>query len=594
MNDIVRQNVSFIASQYSEGQASLVRQASLMVPSVVDESELDTALPYSDTKIPRLVVFCGLPGLKFLSDYCKSKFVRETVKGIIIIENNPQKVCNLLNDRRFIQFLSSPIMRFILCPGMENVKPLFFNVLKEPEFSRIMQSAMCFPYEHESVTAADKEVYEHIANTYEETMFHVFHNYGRIDDSLEGVKATLLNVKNLLSKEGIKSLKDKAKGLTAVIVGAGPSLDKDIEILAKNKDKFIIIAVDAAVKPLLKHGIEPHFATSIERGNIYQKPFWEGLPPINTQLVYFPVVHPEVLSLFPGPLRPVYRNYTYFGYFEYSWPKGMMHSGGSTSHLANRLAVHLSCKEIVYIALDNSYEKHPTEDSYRSHCNSLGYEEWAGFHPIEYFNKEKNHAPAYQVTAFDGSAVMTNITYHQWAKEFAEEIIVLGLAGKVYHTNPKAVAIPGVTYAPLLSIVDSLESIVNYPDFKGTGTVDQYRIWDNKHLINSFEGWLQYAKTVIKWCDEGQELKLEGLEAKCLIATIHDFLDQKFTKDNLFIAFIVQNCAAEYYESTNAWYALPNDLSEKVSERLQVLKDRVMLYETVLTKLLKVFKESGL
>lgn len=586
MNEIVRRALNFISTNNSPGQAAMLQEAARMSPKADESAPEGTDLPYIEGKTPRLVIFCGLPSLKWLSNYCNTRYVKENIRGIIIVEANKQRVCNMLNEPQFIKFLASPMMRFILCPKIENIKSLLFNVLKEPEFSRIVKLAMIFPYDQ--VTEEEKAIYDYVGDNYEETMFHVFHNYGRIDDSIEGLKASLLNRNTLTTYPGIAELKDKALGKVIIIVGAGPSLDHDIDQLAKNKDKFVIIAVDAAVKPLLKAGIEPDFTTSIERGNIYQKPFWEGLPAINTQLVHFPVVHPEVLALYPGPLRPVYRNYTYFAYFEYSWPKGIMHSGGSTSHLANRLAVHLGAKEIVYVALDNCYEKHATENSYRSHCHGLGYEEWAGYHPIEYFSKEKNHAPAYKVIAFDGSDAVTNVTYHQWAKEFEEEVLVLGLEGRVYHTNPKAVAIAGVKYSPLETICNSIEDTVDRSVFTGKAAIQSYREWDNKYIIKCFKGWHNLAQFAINELDK---LTPETASVQ-KIATIYDFLDQKFTKDNMFIAFVIQNCASEYYDSTNAWHSLPNDLTLKISERLQVLKNRANLYEEVLGKLIKTFEET--
>lgn len=47
------------------------------------------------------------------------------------------------------------------------------------------------------------------------------------------------------------------KSIPAIIVAAGPSLNKNIQELKKAKNKSFIIAVDTALKPLLKQGIVP-------------------------------------------------------------------------------------------------------------------------------------------------------------------------------------------------------------------------------------------------------------------------------------------------------------------------------------------------
>lgn len=49
-----------------------------------------------------------------------------------------------------------------------------------------------------------------------------------------------------------------------IVIAAGPSLDKNIEWLSENKDKFIIISVMAALKTLQKHNIRPHIVIHVD------------------------------------------------------------------------------------------------------------------------------------------------------------------------------------------------------------------------------------------------------------------------------------------------------------------------------------------
>lgn len=59
-------------------------------------------------------------------------------------------------------------------------------------------------------------------------------------------------------------LKDSFKDIPAIIVSAGPSLNKNIEVLKENQDKAIIFCVGTAFKALKKHGIKPDFLNAIE------------------------------------------------------------------------------------------------------------------------------------------------------------------------------------------------------------------------------------------------------------------------------------------------------------------------------------------
>lgn len=49
-----------------------------------------------------------------------------------------------------------------------------------------------------------------------------------------------------------------------VVVGAGPSLNDDLDWLRKNRDGFLVFAVHSALIPLRKHGITPDFQFSLD------------------------------------------------------------------------------------------------------------------------------------------------------------------------------------------------------------------------------------------------------------------------------------------------------------------------------------------
>lgn len=573
--------IKYIKERYPPGQLNLLSNALTLEPKPVEQA-LRHMLPFDPNYPPRLVGILGLTDLSYLEWLITQDIIKKEVKRFIILVNNAQDVANLLNSPNFKYFLTSPQFKFILCPGKENCKPLLFNILKNPEFSKIMDQAQLFP--NSAAEPEDAEVHEYFGNAYNETVFHVYHNYGRINDSLEGVRSTLLNGSRILTTHGIQDLKNKARGLSACIVGAGPSLDADIETLAKNKDKFIIFAADAAVKPLLKAGIEPHFTTSIERGNLYQRPFWEGLPKINTTLVYFPVVHPEVLSLYPGPTRIAYRNYSYYAYFEKSWPKGLLQSGGSTSHLANRLAFYMGCEKVILIGIDSTYEKHPTEDTYRSHCNNLGHGYWAEYHPLEYFQKEKRHAPSFEALANDGTNVMTNVTYHQWTKEFAEEVISLNAKGRMFTAAAKGVQTPGIEYVPLEQFCDTLPKIAQLPQLLPEGPVKVNRDFTHKELRQNVRGWLAALDKFLTYTSNVDKLTPND------IALSHSFIYHKFLQDHCFVGFVIQNCAAEFYKLENEWSSMPADLSIALPDRLDLLRRHALLYQKVLGKLEKIIE----
>lgn len=78
------------------------------------------------------------------------------------------------------------------------------------------------------------------------------------------ISMVLDNLPYTLNETLVLEYKDIYKGKTALIVSAGPSLDANIEVIKKNRNKFIIFCVGTAYKALAKQGITPDFANIIE------------------------------------------------------------------------------------------------------------------------------------------------------------------------------------------------------------------------------------------------------------------------------------------------------------------------------------------
>ena len=81
------------------------------------------------------------------------------------------------------------------------------------------------------------------------------------------VNNIIKNSKYLYNHYSINALFNQLpKGVPVIIIAAGPSLDKNIELIKKTKGKACIIACDTALKPLLKRNIVPDFFVVIDPG----------------------------------------------------------------------------------------------------------------------------------------------------------------------------------------------------------------------------------------------------------------------------------------------------------------------------------------
>ncbi|OGH99098.1 MAG: hypothetical protein A2039_08750 [Candidatus Melainabacteria bacterium GWA2_34_9] len=68
----------------------------------------------------------------------------------------------------------------------------------------------------------------------------------------------------VVNNQDMHVLKDKFKNKPAVILSAGPSLDKNIENLKPYRDKVVVFCVGVAFKTAVKHGIIPDFVAVID------------------------------------------------------------------------------------------------------------------------------------------------------------------------------------------------------------------------------------------------------------------------------------------------------------------------------------------
>lgn len=145
-----------------------------------------------------------------------------------------------------------------------------------------------------------------------------------------------------------------ARDYPAVCVGAGPSLARNVALLADPavRAKVIVISAQTTLKPLLDRGIRPDFVTALDYHEISRR-FYEGLPPLpEVTLVAEAKAHPTVLEAFPGPVRVVANAFLDRLLGEAARPMVPIKGGATVAHLSFYLAQHLGCDPIILIGQD--------------------------------------------------------------------------------------------------------------------------------------------------------------------------------------------------------------------------------------------------
>lgn len=163
------------------------------------------------------------------------------------------------------------------------------------------------------------------------------------------------NLEVLLESTPILSLEGAFQGVPAFIVGAGPSLDKNIEQLRRAKRKGIIFAANSSALALGKRDIAPHIVCCLESIDISDR--LRTLPFIDEVIRAFSLSsHPNTMRTGKGPLMPFHEALP-----QYAGPLDALARVpgvtvcGSVSTAAFSLAQRLGCSPIVLVGQDMAF-----------------------------------------------------------------------------------------------------------------------------------------------------------------------------------------------------------------------------------------------
>lgn len=182
------------------------------------------------------------------------------------------------------------------------------------------------------------------------------------------VEDIIANVELLTHSPPFLTLERRYEGVPAFIIGAGPSLDENIQLVREAAKKGIVFATNSGAVSLAKHGIEPQVVCCIESIDASSK--LEGLFFIDRVVRAFSLsAAPQTLRTGAGPLLPVHEAIVqYNGPLEDLTGHGGLPMAGSVSTVALSLARMLGCSPLVLLGQDLAYS------GGRTYATGTGYE----------------------------------------------------------------------------------------------------------------------------------------------------------------------------------------------------------------------------
>ncbi len=169
----------------------------------------------------------------------------------------------------------------------------------------------------------------------------------------------LTNLPEFFSSPGVERLYNLFAGRPAIVVSAGPSLDKNVNLLREAKGRAVIICVDTAVRMLLKRGISPDLVVSIDPLDLTLKHF-DGIKsmPKEVCLIFDPEVEPRTPVRFPWRrfIISISKLNLLRELEQEIGAKGTLRKGGTVAHAAFYVARAAGAEPIVFIGQDLCYD----------------------------------------------------------------------------------------------------------------------------------------------------------------------------------------------------------------------------------------------
>ncbi|MBI3987484.1 MAG: DUF115 domain-containing protein, partial [Lentisphaerae bacterium] len=226
----------------------------------------------------------------------------------------------------------------------------------------------------------------------------------------------VLNLDRIRRESTLESLFDRASGRPVVIVGAGPSLDKNIGVLASFMDRVTIVACDAAWPMLMRAGVTADLVVTLDDGDLV----WRFFAPIpaelqaNTGLVGILSSNWHVMRTYRGPI--------FFGRYDKPMDRQiekalnrsvpLVDGGQCVGHAAFELARLMGADPIVMVGFDLAYSDN------RFYSKSMEVPIFEALEP-----PPENMV---SVEGIDGKPVRTEISFLMYLREFERRIARCG------------------------------------------------------------------------------------------------------------------------------------------------------------------------
>lgn len=298
-----------------------------------------------------LVIFGCALGYHVTTLFNKTKKFNQ----IIIIEPDLAMFKAALKVCDFSSLIDNDRTRFFIGMDPQDIyNNITGNILK------CMSAEMVFIEWRPSVSA-NKEYFELLSSKIKDAVRTCVANINTVKHcGKKMLQNSILNFPEFIKSAGFVNLRGKFEKIPAIIVSAGPSLDKNISQLHKAKGKILIAATDTAFKILYANNIRPDLIFTMDFKDESEKHF-QNIPWNDIPLIFDLESSPKTLAAYNGPKFTSYggRPLTIWMNSLHE-DKGHLNKGMSVAHMVFHGLIAFGCEPIIFIGQDLSYPEGKT------------------------------------------------------------------------------------------------------------------------------------------------------------------------------------------------------------------------------------------
>ena len=308
------------------------------------------AIENIDFKEEVIVVLFG-----FAMGYLPVEILKKLGSGhvLMVIERDEALFKSVLKHINFKDFFEDKRVHIVLGEDKNAL-----NVLLSRHSNKYLLAGRLFALKHHPSYALHPEWYNDIAEHIKDRLKVVQINRNTMMGlGFHMMNNILENMPLICDMPGVNKLKGLFKGVPAIIVSAGPSLEKNVELLKQVKGKAIIIACDTVIRLLLPNGIMPDLIVTADPLEATYRKFRDLPMDKDSNLICHPNNYPDIISTFAGKRFLIGGRTNIYNWLSRYWgEKGSIDMASQcVAHMAFNLARVMGSEPIIFLGQDLCY-----------------------------------------------------------------------------------------------------------------------------------------------------------------------------------------------------------------------------------------------